>query len=148
VIVGQSYGAFTATLAASQLPARLLVLLAGMIPVPEKAPASGKEAERRAERVMPAWKPASGAGRCLGPVARQRRRTLDLELAHQACSGATGTRSPGMQRRDRPPPRLAAGRSSVAGDGPSCERERRSRSPVSQRLSSACPVDDLIAQMI
>ena len=41
VIVGQSYGAFTATLAASQLPARLLVLLAGMIPVPAKAPASG-----------------------------------------------------------------------------------------------------------
>ena len=39
VIVGQSYGAFTATLAASQLPARLLVLLAGMIPVPGQSPA-------------------------------------------------------------------------------------------------------------
>ena len=38
VIVGQSYGAFTAALAASQLPARLLVLLAGMIPVPEESP--------------------------------------------------------------------------------------------------------------
>ena len=38
VIVGQSYGAFTATLAASQLPARLLVLLAGMIPVPGETP--------------------------------------------------------------------------------------------------------------
>src|SRR5882724_2558531 len=38
VIVGQSYGAFTATLAASQLPARLLVLLAGMIPVPGESP--------------------------------------------------------------------------------------------------------------
>jgi pimeloyl-ACP methyl ester carboxylesterase len=38
VIVGQSYGAFTAALAASQLPARLLVLLAGMIPVPGESP--------------------------------------------------------------------------------------------------------------
>ena len=39
VIVGQSYGAFTATLAASRLPARLLVLLAGMIPAPGESPA-------------------------------------------------------------------------------------------------------------
>ena len=39
VIAGQSYGAFTATLAASQLPVRLLVLLAGMIPVPGQSPA-------------------------------------------------------------------------------------------------------------
>jgi pimeloyl-ACP methyl ester carboxylesterase len=39
VIVSQSYGAFTATLAASQLPARMLVLLAGMIPVPGETPA-------------------------------------------------------------------------------------------------------------
>lgn len=38
VIVGQSYGAFTATLAASRLPARLLVLLAGMIPMPGETP--------------------------------------------------------------------------------------------------------------
>jgi pimeloyl-ACP methyl ester carboxylesterase len=38
VIVGQSYGAFTAALAASRLPARLLVLLAGMIPVPGESP--------------------------------------------------------------------------------------------------------------
>jgi len=38
VIVGQSYGAFTATLAASRLPARLLVLLAGMIPAPAESP--------------------------------------------------------------------------------------------------------------
>jgi pimeloyl-ACP methyl ester carboxylesterase len=38
VIVGQSYGGFTATLAASRLPARLLVLLAGMIPVPGETP--------------------------------------------------------------------------------------------------------------
>jgi pimeloyl-ACP methyl ester carboxylesterase len=38
VIVGQSYGAFTATLAASRLPARLLVLLAGMIPAPGETP--------------------------------------------------------------------------------------------------------------
>jgi hypothetical protein len=39
VIVAQSYGAFTATLAASRLPARLLVLLGGMIPVPGQSPA-------------------------------------------------------------------------------------------------------------
>jgi pimeloyl-ACP methyl ester carboxylesterase len=38
VIVSQSYGAFTATVAASQLPARLLVLLAGMIPAPGESP--------------------------------------------------------------------------------------------------------------
>jgi len=38
VFVGQSYGAFTATLAASRLPARLLVLLAGMIPAPGESP--------------------------------------------------------------------------------------------------------------
>jgi len=38
VIVGQSYGAFTATLAASRLPARLLVLVAGMIPAPGERP--------------------------------------------------------------------------------------------------------------
>ncbi len=41
VIVGQSYGAFTATLAVSRLPARLLVLLAGMIPAPARPRASG-----------------------------------------------------------------------------------------------------------
>jgi len=39
VLVSQSYGAFTATLAASRLPARLLVLLAGMIPAPGESPA-------------------------------------------------------------------------------------------------------------
>jgi pimeloyl-ACP methyl ester carboxylesterase len=39
VLVGQSYGAFTATLAASRLPARLLVLVAGMIPAPGESPA-------------------------------------------------------------------------------------------------------------
>jgi pimeloyl-ACP methyl ester carboxylesterase len=38
VIVGQSYGAFTATLVAAQLPVRLLVLLAGMIPAPGETP--------------------------------------------------------------------------------------------------------------
>ena len=38
VIVGQSYGAFTATLVAAQLPVRLLVLLAGMIPAPGESP--------------------------------------------------------------------------------------------------------------
>jgi pimeloyl-ACP methyl ester carboxylesterase len=38
VIVGQSYGAFSATLAASRLPAQLLVLLAGMIPAPGETP--------------------------------------------------------------------------------------------------------------
>lgn len=38
VIVAQSYGAFTAALATSQLPVRLLVLLAGMIPAPGESP--------------------------------------------------------------------------------------------------------------
>lgn len=38
VLVGQSYGSFTATLAASRLPARLLVLVAGMIPAPGETP--------------------------------------------------------------------------------------------------------------
>jgi pimeloyl-ACP methyl ester carboxylesterase len=38
VVVSQSYGAFAATLAASRLPARLLVLLAGMIPAPGETP--------------------------------------------------------------------------------------------------------------
>jgi pimeloyl-ACP methyl ester carboxylesterase len=38
VIVGQSYGAFTATLVAARLPVRLLVLLAGMIPAPGERP--------------------------------------------------------------------------------------------------------------
>lgn len=38
VMVGQSYGGFTATLAASRLPTRLLVLLAGMIPVLGETP--------------------------------------------------------------------------------------------------------------
>jgi pimeloyl-ACP methyl ester carboxylesterase len=41
VIVGHSYGAFIATLVAARLPARLLVLLAGMILAPEKAQANG-----------------------------------------------------------------------------------------------------------
>jgi pimeloyl-ACP methyl ester carboxylesterase len=38
VTVAQSYGAFTATLAATRLPTRLLVLLAGMIPAPGETP--------------------------------------------------------------------------------------------------------------
>lgn len=39
VLVGQSYGAYTATLAAARLPARLLVLLAGMMPRTGESPA-------------------------------------------------------------------------------------------------------------
>lgn len=39
VIVSQSYGAFTATLAASRLPVRRLVMLAGMVPAPAESPA-------------------------------------------------------------------------------------------------------------
>lgn len=38
VIVGQSFGAFTAALVADQLPARLLVFVAGMVPSPGEAP--------------------------------------------------------------------------------------------------------------
>jgi pimeloyl-ACP methyl ester carboxylesterase len=41
VFVGQSYGAFTATLAASRLPARLLVLLAGIMTAPSLPPSCG-----------------------------------------------------------------------------------------------------------
>lgn len=39
VVVGHSYGAFTATLVAERLAADVLVLLAGMIPSPHEAPA-------------------------------------------------------------------------------------------------------------
>src|ERR1700747_2624915 len=38
VIVSQSYGGFTATLVAARFPVRLLVLLAGMVPVPGESP--------------------------------------------------------------------------------------------------------------
>ncbi|HET7014781.1 MAG TPA: alpha/beta hydrolase [Streptosporangiaceae bacterium] len=38
VLVSQSYGSFSATLAASRLKPRLLVLLAGMIPAPTETP--------------------------------------------------------------------------------------------------------------
>ena len=38
VIVGQSYGSFAATLAASEVPTRLLVLVAGMVPAPGETP--------------------------------------------------------------------------------------------------------------
>ena len=39
VVVGQSFGAFTATLVADRVPVELLVLVAGMIPAPGEAPA-------------------------------------------------------------------------------------------------------------
>jgi len=39
VVVGQSFGAFTAPLVADRLPTAVLVLLAGMIPAPGEAPA-------------------------------------------------------------------------------------------------------------
>ena len=39
VVVGQSYGGFTAPLVADRLEAQVLVLVAGMIPVPGEAPA-------------------------------------------------------------------------------------------------------------
>jgi Alpha/beta hydrolase family len=39
VVVGQSYGVFTATLVADRLQAETLVLVAGMIPAPGEAPA-------------------------------------------------------------------------------------------------------------
>lgn len=38
VVVGQSFGGFTAPLVAVRLPVRMLVLVAGMIPVPGEAP--------------------------------------------------------------------------------------------------------------
>ena len=39
VVVGQSFGAFTAPLVADQVDARVLVLVAGMVPAPGEAPA-------------------------------------------------------------------------------------------------------------
>jgi len=39
VVVGQSYGGFTAPLVADRLHARALVLVAGMVPAPREAPA-------------------------------------------------------------------------------------------------------------
>ena len=51
VIVGQSYGAFTATLVASRCPARLLVLLAGMIPAPGESPGEWWDKTRYREAV-------------------------------------------------------------------------------------------------
>ena len=51
VIVGQSYGAFTATLVSSRCPARLLVLLAGMIPAPGESPGEWWDKTRYREAV-------------------------------------------------------------------------------------------------
>jgi pimeloyl-ACP methyl ester carboxylesterase len=51
VIVGQSYGAFTATLVASRCSMRLLVLLAGMIPVPGESPGEWWDNTRYREAV-------------------------------------------------------------------------------------------------
>ena len=39
VVVGQSYGGFTAPLVADRLPVDMLVLVAGMVPAPGEAPA-------------------------------------------------------------------------------------------------------------
>jgi len=41
VVVGHSFGAFTAPLVADRLPVDVLVLLAGMIPSPGESPTSG-----------------------------------------------------------------------------------------------------------
>jgi pimeloyl-ACP methyl ester carboxylesterase len=51
VIVGQSYGAFTATLVASRCSTRLLVLLAGMIPAPGERPSEWWDNTRYGEAV-------------------------------------------------------------------------------------------------
>lgn len=40
IVVGQSYGGFTAPLVADRLPVEVLVLVAGMIPAPGEAPAA------------------------------------------------------------------------------------------------------------
>jgi hypothetical protein len=63
VIVAQSYGTFTANLAASQLPSRLLVLLAGMIRVPGETPAQWRSntAASRLQRSRPGWTAARPA---------------------------------------------------------------------------------------
>ena len=41
VVVGQSYGGFTAPLVADRVPVDLLVLVAGMVPAPGETPRSG-----------------------------------------------------------------------------------------------------------
>ncbi|MFO0584025.1 MAG: alpha/beta hydrolase [Anaeromyxobacter sp.] len=57
VVVGQSFGSFTAALVCERLPVRLLVLLAGMVPAPGERPAdwpehTGLEAAQREDAAL------------------------------------------------------------------------------------------------
>src|SRR6266536_170775 len=101
VIVGQSYGAFTATLAASQLPARLLVLLAGMIPIPGESPGQWwastgyrQAAEGRARGIL------GGLGydlatRCVAGRAHQVHLVQGRPVLPRRLLAAAGTTAPG-----------------------------------------------------
>ena len=91
VIVGQSYGAFTATLAASRLGARLLVLLAGMIPAPGETPGQ--------------WWASTGYQQAAEEQARRRRRPdrqrgpADQLLQRGTARAGRGGAAPGWARR-------------------------------------------------
>jgi pimeloyl-ACP methyl ester carboxylesterase len=52
VVVGQSYGGFTAPLVADRVPADLLVLVAGMVPAPGETPAEWWDNTRYREAVL------------------------------------------------------------------------------------------------
>jgi pimeloyl-ACP methyl ester carboxylesterase len=78
VIVGQSYGAFAATLAASRLPARLLVLLAGMIPASGETP--GQLSLRRSQPPRGTQRPARQLPRLTGDHQELRRPVCNHRL--------------------------------------------------------------------
>jgi pimeloyl-ACP methyl ester carboxylesterase len=123
VIVGQSYGAFTATLAANQLPARLLVLLAGNDPRPQREPGpvvgqhrlpagrrTASQARRRQDRPR---RPAhqflqrhtalAGRGSSAKGRARGIHRRLEYALATRCVAGRAHQVHP-LQRRPVLPP--------------------------------------------
>ena len=61
-VVGHSYGGYTATLVADRLPVDLLVLVAGMIPVPGESPARWWDNTGYAEAMQPARQGSEDTG--------------------------------------------------------------------------------------
>lgn len=152
VIAGQSYGAFTATLAASRLPARLLVLLAGMIPSPAKPRANGGPAP--ATSTPSRSRPGSMAAR---PATTTRSSPTTTEYRarwpRRPCNGAgaesrqrSGTR-PGRWMRGRTcPPSSFCARTTSSSPPTSCDGWRssawapsRTRFPAVTAPRSATP---------
>jgi len=132
VIVSQSYGAFTATLAASQLPTRLLVLVAGMIPVREKPRASGgtTPVTIRPLRSKPSWTAAGPATttRSLPTTTESRARWLRRPYAGAGAGSPrwSGIR-PGRCLRGRTcPPSSSWARTTGSSPLPSCAGWRNS----------------------